>query len=154
MDRKSASQILNSRKLVSKVGKVTLRVTSVSPFQREDGTMTTIVNFNGMTPYQLEKAKEHFSAGEYDEAINLNISASQLSGRFVPSKGEIVDVEIAMIENKDGVNILVVDTIVPRQAEVAPSISGFTADDEEIVDEENLVPNSNVRTNTRTRATA
>jgi len=150
MDRKSASQILNSRKLIHKVGKVTLKVTSVQPFQREDGTLTTIVNLNGMTAYQLEKAKEHFEAGEYQEATNLNLSSSQLAGRYIPAKGEIVDVEVTEITNKEGINILVVDTIVPRQAEQAPSINMFTAEDEEslvesksnarpVTKEENLV---------------
>lgn len=138
MDRKSASQILNSRKLVSKVGKVTLRVTSVNPFVREDGTATTIVNLNGMTPYHLDKAKTAFANGDYEEATNSNISASLLSGRYIPTKGETVDVEIVEIENKEGVNILVVDSIIARQAESAPSISGFMAEEE--AEEENLAP--------------
>lgn len=136
MDRKSAAQILNSRKLITKIGKVTLKCTNTTPFVREDGTPTTIVNLNGMTAYQLNKAKELFEAGEYQEATNLGMSASQLSGRFVPSKGEIVDVEITEIPNKDGVAILVVESIVPRQAEVAPSINFFTADDAEEANEE------------------
>lgn len=130
MDKKSALQILNSRRLVNKVGKITLKCTSTQPFERPDGTMTTIVNFNGMTEYQYKKAKELFAAGEYQEATNLNMSASQLSGRFVPSKGETVDVEITEIKNKDGINILVVDSIVPRQAEVAPRINFEDIDEE------------------------
>lgn len=134
MDKKSAVQILNSRKLVNKVGKFTLKVTSTNPFLRPDGTAVTIVNFAAMTAYQLGKAKELFAAGEYQEATNLNLSASQLSGRYVPAKGEIVDVEITEIENKEGINILVVDTIVPRQAERATAISFSMDDEEEVVE--------------------
>lgn len=130
LDKKSAVQILNSRKLVTSVGKVTLKATSIQPFQRADGTLVMIVNFNGMTAYQLGKAKELFSQGDYDGACNLNISASQLQGRFVPSKGETVDVEITEIDNKDGVKILVVDSIIPRVAVTAPSVK-FSFDDEE-----------------------
>ena len=135
LDKKSAVQILNSRKLITKVGKVTLRATSVSPFQREDGTLVMIVNFNAMTAYQLAKAKELFAEGDFDGACNLNMSASQLQGRYVPSKGETVDVEISEITNKDGVDILVVDSIIPRVAETAPSVK-FSFDDEEETSEE------------------
>lgn len=144
MDRKSAVQILNSRKLVNKVGKITLKCTSTNPFMREDGTATTIVNFNGMTEYQLNKAKELFEAGEYQEATNLNMSASQLSGRFVPSKGEIVDVEITEINNKDGIKILVVDSIIPRKAEAAPRINFFTEEENEEVEEATAVAEAEI----------
>jgi len=135
MDRKSAAAILNSRKLVNKVGKFTLKVTSAQPFLRtnNDGSITpvTIVNFAGMTSYQLQQATELFKAGKYQEATNLNLSASQLQGQYVPSKGEIVDVEIDTIKNKEGIDILVVGTIVARQAENAAKISGFDAEEVE-----------------------
>ena len=136
LDKKSAVQILNSRKLITKVGKVTLRATSVQPFQREDGTLVMIVNFNAMTAYQLTKAKELFADGDFEGACNLNMSASQLQGRYVPSKGETVDVEISEIySEKAEANILVVDSIIPRVAETAPSVK-FSFDDEEETSEE------------------
>lgn len=129
LDKKSAVQILNSRAVIAAPGKYTVKVTSTTPFIRE-GVATTIVNFAAMTAYQLSKAQEHFAAGEYDEACNLNMSASQLQGRYVPSKGEVVDVEVTEITNKEDINILVVDSIVPRQATVAARAK-FSFDEEE-----------------------
>lgn len=133
MTKESAVQILNSRKLIAKEGKFTVKVTSAAPFLREnkDGSTTpvTIVNFAAMTPYQLGEAKKLFAAGDYQGATNLNMSASQLSGQFVPLKGEIVDVEVGTINNKDGVAILVVTSIIARQAEKAGSIS-FSLEEE------------------------
>ena len=133
MTRKSAATILNSRKLVNKPGKFTLKVTSAANFIRsnKDGSKTpvTIVNFAAMTPYQLGQAQEHFKAGDFQEATNLNLSASQLAGQYVPAKGEIVDVEVDTIQNNEGIDILVVSSIVPRQAEKAASITGFSAED-------------------------
>lgn len=127
MTKESAVQILNSRKLISKEGKFTVKVTSAAPFLREnnDGSKTpvTIVNFAAMTQYQLSQAQELFKTGDYQGATNLNMSASQLSGQFVPLKGEIVDVEVGTIQNKEGINILVVTSIVARQAEKAGTIS-------------------------------
>jgi hypothetical protein len=139
LTKKEAVQILNSRKLIVKPGKVTLRATSVNPFQREDGTLVMIVNFNAMTNYQLGKARELFAAGDFDGACNLNMSASQLQGRFVPSKGETVDVEITEIySDKAEANILVVDSIIPRQAEAAPSVK-FSFDEVEVEEAAELV---------------
>jgi len=142
MDRKSAAAILNSRKLVNKVGKFTLKVTSAQPFLRtnkdQSTTAVTIVNFAGMTTYQVQKATELFKAGKYQEATNLNLSASQLQGQYVPSKGEIVDVEIDTIKNNDGIDILVVGTIVARQAEAAARISGFGDDDSSSISVEDM----------------
>lgn len=129
LDKKSAIQILNSRVLISTVGKFTVKVTGTQPFMREDGTAVTIINFAAMTQYQLGESKKAFAAGDYDAAANFNLSSSQLSGRYVPAKGEIVDVEISEIENKQGVNILVVDSIVPRQAIKAARISFSDEDD-------------------------
>lgn len=130
LDKKSAVQILNSRSLIHSAGKFTVKATSVSPFQREDGTLVQIVNFNAMTAYQLGQSKEAFAEGDYDSACNFNMSASQLQGRYVPAKGETVDIEVVDFINKDGVSILVVDSIIPRKATAATRIN-FSLDEEE-----------------------
>lgn len=142
MDKKQAKQILTSRKLVATTGKFTVKCTNTNPFRREnkDGSFTdvTIVNFAAMTPYQLEQAQELFKEGKFQEATNTNLSASQLPGQYIPAKGEIVDVEMDTIENKEGVSILVVGTIVPRKAEEARRISADAFSDEESEEEETV----------------
>lgn len=134
MDKQSAVQILNSRKLIGTEGKFTLKVTSASPFSREnkDGSTSQvmIVNFAAMTSYQEGEARKLFKAGDYQGATNLNMSVSQLPGQYVPSKGEIVDVEVGTINNKDGVAILVITSIIPRKAQSASAVK-FSLDEED-----------------------
>lgn len=126
MEKQQAIQILKSRVLIPSTGKYTVKATSVNPFMREDGTMVTIINFNALTPYQADLAKKAFVAGDYDAAIGkgTSLSTSQLNGQYVPSKGEIVDIEVGEIysENAES-NILVVTSIVPRKAVVAKAFS-------------------------------
>lgn len=136
MDKLQAKQILVSRKLVAGEGKTTLKVTNVNPFMRQlkDGSgsqLVHIVNFAAMTAYQLDKAQQLFKAGDYQGATNTNLSASQLSGQYVPSKGEIVDVEVTTILNNDGIEILTVSNITPRKAVESAKISSSLFDDEE-----------------------
>lgn len=127
LTKSEAKQILESRVLVPRPGKFTVKVTNVTyGHQRsnKDGSTSVvdIVNFAAMTPYQAQQAREKFIAGEFDEAANNSLSTSLLSGQFVPSKGEIVDVEISeMYSENVKENILVVSSIVPRRAEKASS---------------------------------
>ena len=126
MERTQAIQILKSRLLIPAAGKYTVKATSVNPFMREDGTMVTIVNFNALTPYQADLAKKAFIAGDYEAAVGkgTSLSTSQLNGQYVPSKGEIVDIEVSEIYSENvGANILVVTSIVPRKAVQAKAFS-------------------------------
>lgn len=131
MDKSNAKQILESRSVISKTGKFTLRVTNVTyGHQRlnKDGSTTTvdIVNFNAMTAFQAQQAVEAFKQGEYEEATRRSLSTSLLNGMYVPTKGEIVDVEIEEIySDKAEANILVVQSVIKRQAE---STSKFSLD--------------------------
>lgn len=120
MDKKSAHQILTSRTVIHDSGKYTVKVTSVNPFEDKH-----IVNFNLMTGYQANLAKEAFMAGNYEQSTGkgTSLSASQLPGMYVPSKGEIVDVEVGWITNKEDVDILVVTSIVARKAVKAQAFS-------------------------------
>lgn len=126
MEKQQAIQILKSRVLIPSAGKYTVKATSVNPLMREDGTMVTIVNFNALTPYQADLARKAFASGDYDGAIGkgTSMSTSQLNGQFVPSKGEIVDIEVGEVySEKAEANILVVTSIVPRKAVVAKAFS-------------------------------
>jgi len=119
-----ALNILQSRSVVAEPGKYTVKVTSVNPFSREDGTNTHIVNFNCMTQFQASQATKAYKEGDYEGAINsTSMTASQLSGRYVPTKGETVDIEVRTHLNKDGVEILVVDSIIARKAVASKKFS-------------------------------
>lgn len=126
--REVALNILQSRSVVSEAGKYTAKVTSVNPYLNpETGRKSTIVNFNLMTDYQTSLAQKAFADGDYAGAINsTSMTASQLEGQYVPTKGETVDLEIVDHENKDGVTILVVDTIIARKSTKAKKFSFAT----------------------------
>lgn len=126
MEKQTAIQILKSRVLIPSAGKYTVKCTTTNPFMREDGTMVNIVNFNALTPYQADLAKKAFQAGDYEGATGkgTSLSTSQLNGQYVPSKGEIVDIEVGEIYSENAeANILVVTSIVPRKAVVAKAFS-------------------------------
>jgi len=119
-----ALNILQSRSLVSEAGKFTAKVTSVSAYVRPDGTPTHIVNFNLMTPYQAGLATKAFKEGDFAGAINnTSMTASQLDGMFVPSKGETVDVEVSTHINKEGISMLVISSVIARKAVEAKKFS-------------------------------
>lgn len=132
MDKKSAIQILESRKLITQPGKYQLKVTSATPFQREDGTMVSITNYAAMTPYQLGEAKKLIKAEKFQEATNQSLSSSQrLANDYIPSKGEFVDVLVDEIVNKENITILAVVSVVAIKSTKATNVS-FT---EEVIEE-------------------
>ena len=129
-----ALNILNSRSLITEAGKYRVKVTSASPFTREDGTQTTIVNFAAMTQFHAQKAIKAYKEGNYEDAVNgTSITASQLNGQYVPSKGETVDIMVEDFVNKDNINILVVSSIIPIKAVTAKKFS--LSLEEELVEE-------------------
>lgn len=122
--RENALSILQSRSVITEAGKYTVKCTNTTPYTRGGGQQTTIVNFAAMTNYHADLAKKAFKAGDYDEAINsTSITASQLQGQYVPSKGETVDIEVGEHVNKNGDTILVVTSIVARKAVQAKKFS-------------------------------
>jgi len=126
MDKLQAQQILKSRLLIPGAGKYTVKCTTTNVFIREDGTQVTIVNFNALTAYQADLAKKAFIAGDYEAATGkgTSLSTSQLPGQYVPSKGEIVDIEVSEMYSENAqANILVVSSIVARKAVAAKAFS-------------------------------
>lgn len=124
LSQEQALQILQSRSLITEAGKYTVKTTSTTPIIRDNGQTVTIVNFSAMTTYHAQKAIEAYNEGKYDDCTNgTSLSASQLEGQFVPSKGETVDIEVGEHVNKDGVTILVVTSIVQRKAVQAKKFS-------------------------------
>jgi hypothetical protein len=124
MEKDSALQILNSRKLISVPGKYTLKVTSATPFIREDNTVVNITNYAAMTPYQLQQARELFKAGDYQKATNQALSSSQrIANDYLPAKGEHVEVLVDEIVNKEGITILAVVSVTAIKTSKAGNVS-------------------------------
>lgn len=110
IDSTLAKQILNSRILISAPGKYRVKVTNVTPYVRENGQSTDIVSVNAMTPYAQAQAIAALKEKDYDAACNTNMSGSVLDRQYCPSKGEFVYMNVDAIPNKDGVEILVVQS--------------------------------------------
>ena len=103
LTEEEAIQILNSRSLITKPGKFQVKVTNVSPFEREDGTFVMIVSYAAMTQSQLNKAVELFKKSDYQEATNQKLSSTQRIGKdFMPSNGELVNVVVDYVPSKEG----------------------------------------------------
>lgn len=136
MDKLSAKQILQSRDVISTTGKYTVKVTSVTHnHQRDNGQTVNIVNFAAMTAFQKEQAVKAYKAGDFEEATRKALSSSVLDRQYTPVKGEIVDIEVGEIYSDNAkANVLVVNSIIPRQATKATKFS-FDFDEEEVEEE-------------------
>lgn len=122
MEKSNAAQILSSRKLISTEGYVELKATSIVPFEDK-----FIVNFNGMTAYHTEKALELMEMGEYQEAVNQNITASLRSNDYIPEKGEICRVYMDTVTTKNEITGLFVTSVAKNQSLKTNKVSGFDA---------------------------
>lgn len=106
MTAENAIQILNSRKLIVEPGKYNLKVTNVTPFEKNviggDDLLTNIVNFAGMTTFHRTEAKRFLKAGNFQEATNQNLTASRRIGLdYTPKKGEICEVIVDYVALRD-----------------------------------------------------
>jgi len=133
MDQSSAKQILQSRAVISTPGKFTVKVTSVTHnHMRDNGQLVNIVNFAAMTAFQAQQAKEAYKAGDFEAATRRALSSSVLDRQYTPVKGETVDIEVEEIYSDNAeANILVVASIIPRQATKASKFS-LDFDEEEV----------------------
>ena len=127
--KENTKSIIKSRKLVPSVGNYVLKVTNSTPYTREDGTETHIVNFAAMTPYQVDVAKALYKNGDYTAATNQVLSASLLKGQFVPAKNERVKVFVDNITTKNGVTGLFIVGVSEIPLAEAKGVS-FDWDDE------------------------
>lgn len=129
LTKESAAKILNSRKLITAPGKYQVQVTAVTPFER-DGQLTSIVNLAAMNDYQLGVAREAFKAGNYQEATNTQLSASQRIGKdYIPAKGEIVNITVDNVALKDGGEGLLITSLTEVPVTKATNVN-FSFDDE------------------------
>lgn len=124
MEKSNAIQILNSRKLIVEPGSFQLKVTSAVPHQRDNGDLVKITNYAAMTDYHLKQAKDLFKDEKFQEATNQALSSSQRIGKdYEPAKGEIVNVVVDRITNKDGIEILAVVSVTALKTSKAASVS-------------------------------
>jgi len=124
MDKESALKIFRSRKLITVPGLYLLKVTSTTPFRREDGTVVNITNYAAMTPYHLDQAKALAAKELWQEATNQALSSSQrINNDYLPAKGEFVNVLVETIKNKEDINILAIVSVTAIKASTASNVS-------------------------------
>lgn len=138
LSKSDALGILGSRLPIGSAGKYAVKVTNCGDFHRplpQGGAIVAIANFNAMTAYQMEQAKASLTAGEYNDAVNNNLSLSIRGTDYRPAKGEIVDIEVGIIKTKDGEDALMVTSMTPRVAKQVSTkcdFSEFLEDAEEV----------------------
>ena len=143
ISKESALNIIKSRKeavapglyknvKVTQINAVSL-MNSTARTALEARNITHIANFNLITPYQTLQALTHFKAGDYNQAVNQQMSSSIRKTDYCPSKNEYVDVQVGEIVNKEGETILVIQSIMPAKAVEARAIDMSMFDDEATV---------------------
>jgi hypothetical protein len=128
--------ILNSRKLVQSEGKFNLVARQQNDWTDEEDRKRTIVNFQAVTPWHVERAKALIKEGKYQEALNQNITATVFYNEdgtpstYLPAEGEMVKVLVHKIINKQGDPMLAVQSIL----EISTSETGAVSFDDFFAD--------------------
>jgi hypothetical protein len=144
MNKKDALGILGTRTPIASVGKYTVKVTNCGDYLKalpNGRSVIAIANFSAMTPYQIEQAKGQIHAGEFDKALNNNLSLSIRDNDYRPSKGEMVDIEVGLVPVKDSETnemALLVTSLTPRKATIVTAKCDFS----EFLDEAEVVETS------------
>lgn len=147
IDKQAAASILQSRALITEGVIKNVPVTNVSftdpktngPFQWEEGTSSAgqpyaIANFAIINDYGKAKAIEHFTNGDYQEAVNTN-----LSFRVTPEMGEALqEAMFASVvgawrtvtdeETEEDVETILIKKVVPNKAKSFKDNKAFSAD--------------------------
>ena len=121
-----AEKMLNARPEIADnfVGKVTgVTVVSVAEITDDNGRDKVIINLNLSTGYQLDNAFVALDKKDVQGALNSNMSCSYLlpTSKFIPSKGEIVDVIVTQAPRKDGGTFAKATAVVEMRAIAATS---------------------------------
>jgi len=106
----SAAKITAAKKLIEAPGAYLLKVTNVHHYT-EGAKDVHIVNLQAMTAYHEKQAREYAEEGMFQEACNQNLSASQRPQDYIPSKGEIVKVNVDWVDNSEGIPCLFVTSL-------------------------------------------
>ena len=134
MQQENALRILKSRKVITKAGKYQLKVTSdPNWYQPEEGDGYHIANVQAMNVQGASKAKAEFGAGNFDEACNkTGLSTRIYDGRYLPSKGELVNVVVDEVELRDGSKELRIISLTELPTQSASNFSLESDDSEEL----------------------
>ncbi len=123
------NNIMKRRKVIADgETKIKVKVTQVTPFTPEGERQRFIVNLAAMTPYHYNQAVKFVKEEEYQKALNQNLTFTIFTNEdggvsnYIPKKGENVMVESGWIVNKDGDDIIVIDTLSRIEATVAKSV--------------------------------
>lgn len=131
MTKERAIQILNSRKFVTtehQGSNIQVKVVSEpQAWTREDGTPVHICNFNGMTPYHKDEALKMIKEGDFQGAVNQQLSSGQRDGiDFIPKRGEIVNITVEEQTTSNDITGLFVTSVSPLPAAKTSKVD-FTA---------------------------
>lgn len=116
MEKDAAVKIITSRKLIVTPGLKELKVTSVQSYNGK-----FIVNFAAMTDYHQVEAKKLGTMGDYQGAVNQQLTASLRPTDYIPSKGEICKVYVDNITTRNNVTGLFVTSVSELKADKTES---------------------------------
>lgn len=130
LTKDSAARIMSSRKFIAQPGKYQVRVTndpehlaslgSVTKELNGGGHQVSIANFAAYTPYHLEQFRALAKEGDFNAAVNNNLTSSIRATDYMPKKNEIVEIMVDYITTKNGEEALLVVSYTP----VALSVGG------------------------------
>lgn len=130
MEKLRAKSIIKSRRMINTPGKYRVKVTACTPYHKDlanDQKQVAIINVNAMTGHHVSTAKALFSQGEYQQAVNQNLSASVRESDYLPSKGEIIDIVVDHITTNNNVEGLFITSYSPVKAET--NLASVNVDD-------------------------
>lgn len=138
LDQDGALRIMASRTLINEPGKYHVRVTNDVKALAEKGSVTkalaggavqvSIANLAAVTPYHVQAFKALFQEGEFDEAVNHNLTVSVRNTDYMPQKGETICINVGYVTTKTGEEALMVTsyTQVPVSAGRKMTIESLT----------------------------
>lgn len=118
LNSETAQRIVGSKILIEAPGAYHVQVQNVHHYQGDDRDVH-IVSLKAMTEYHQQKAQEFAELGMFQEACNQGLSSSQRPQDYIPSKGEIVKVNVDWVENKEQIMCLFVTSLTEIPVSVA-----------------------------------
>lgn len=143
IDKEAALRIMASRVLITKPGKYHVKVNNNVRFLAETGKVfkelpgnnpqISIINFTAFTPYHLKLFKAYMKEGNYNEAVKkTNLTASVRSKDYIPSKNEIIAINVDFVLTKTGEQALLVTSYneIPVSQAIKLTIENIQKDEE------------------------
>jgi hypothetical protein len=143
LTKENAARIMASRKIITQPGKYHVRVTNDVQYLAEQGTVhrelagglfqVSIANFAAATTYHVREFKKAMKEGDFDGAANNNLTASVRENDYIPSKNEVVEINVDFVTTKSGEQALLVTSYNPLPVSAGSKLSmdDLLAEDEE-----------------------